>query len=200
MRLQAVSNCYILCINVKMVDTFAVKYPFWICAINLKKYVHVFLMTSRSQAVIWDYSRPKALKRWESITQSTGLLGPLPKAIGDEVTENPFIWHIMLSDKGTPVRFCWIPSHCGIERHESVDLLKQDTLDQDIEPLVTVHYADRKPLVNSYIHQWFQIKWDVTVHDRANEVVITWPRIGHAKATKSHILSRGYPNTCHPCV
>ena len=64
-----------------------------------------------------------------------------------------------------------------------------------------------------------QTKWDVAVHGRdlylvkptlgppkkfqhltrAEEVVITRLRIGHTKATKSHILSRGPPTTCHHC-
>ena len=34
---------------------------------------------------------------------------------------------------------------------------------------------------------------------RAEEVVITRLRIGHTKATNSHILSRGPPTTCHHC-
>ena len=62
-------------------------------------------------------------------------------------------------------------------------------------------------------------KWDVAVHGRdlypvkptlgppnkfqpltrAEEVVITRLRIGHTKATKSHILSRGPPTGCHHC-
>ena len=42
------------------------------------------------------------------------------QAIEGEDTDNSFICHIMsllwlLSDRGTRVRFCWIPSHCGIE-------------------------------------------------------------------------------------
>ena len=80
--LLAVSHGYILCMNFKMGDKFAVKYPFWVCATILNNYVHVFLMTSQIrwyqfQAVIQDYSRQNALKRWEPITQATGLLGPL---------------------------------------------------------------------------------------------------------------------------
>ena len=60
------------------------------------------------------------------------------QAIEGEDTENPFICHIMnllwfLSDKGTHVRFCWIPSHCGIEGNEKVDQLAEETLDQDID-------------------------------------------------------------------
>ena len=141
-----------------------------------------------------------------------------------EDTENPLICHIMnllwaLSDKGTRVSFCWVPSHCGIEGNEIVDQLAKETLDHDIDPLATVHYADLKPVVNSYIQQEVQIKWDVSIHGRdlyllkptlgppkkfkhltrAEEVVITRLRIGHTKATKSHILSRGPPTACQHC-
>ena len=146
------------------------------------------------------------------------------QATEGEDTENPFICHIMnmlwsLSDKGTYVRFCWIPSHCGIGGYEKVNQLAKESLDQDIDPLVSVHYTDLKPLVNSYIHQLVQTKWDVAVHGRdiyhmkptlglpnkfkhltrAEEVVITRLWIGHAKATKSHILSRGTPAACQHC-
>ena len=146
------------------------------------------------------------------------------QAIEGEDTENPFICHIMnllwsLSDKGTRIRFCWVPSHCGIDGNERVDQLAKETLDQDIDPLASVHYTDMKPLVNSYILKLVQTKWDVAVHGRdlylvkptlgppkkfqhltrAEEVVITRLRIGHTKATKSHILSRGPPNGCHHC-
>ena len=53
---------------------------------------------------------------------------PCLQAIKGEDTENPLICHIMnllwlLSDRGTHVRFCWIPSHCGIEGNERVDQL-----------------------------------------------------------------------------
>ena len=145
-------------------------------------------------------------------------------SIEGEDTENPLICHIMnllwsLSDKGTRVHFCWVPSHCGIDGNERVDQLAKETLDQDIDPLASVHYTDMKPLVNSYIQKLVQTRWDVAVHGRdlylvkptlglpkkfwyltrAEEVVITWLRIGHTKATKSHILSRGPPTGCHHC-
>ena len=144
--------------------------------------------------------------------------------IEGENTNNPLICQIMnllwaLSDKGTCVRFCWVPSHCGIEGNEMVNQLAKETLDHDIDPLTTVHFADLKPLVNSNIQQEVQIKWDVSIHGRdlyllkptlgppkrfrhltrAEEVVITRLRIGHTKATKSHILSRGPPTACQYC-
>ena len=146
------------------------------------------------------------------------------QAIEGEDTENPFICHIMnllwsLNDKGTLVRFCWVPSHCGIDGNERVDQLAKETLDQDIDPLASFHYTDMKPLVNSYIQKLVQTKWDVAAHGRdlylvkptlgppkqfqhltrAEEVVITRLRIGHTKTTKSHILSRGPPTGCHHC-
>ena len=125
----------------------------------------------------------------------------------------------LLSDNGTHVRFCWIPSHCGIEGNEKVDQLAKETLDQDIDTLASVHYKDLKPQVNSYIQKLVQTKWDVAVHGRdiylvkptlgppkkfqhltrAEEVVIIRLRIGHTKATKSHILFRGPPTACHHC-
>ena len=52
-------------------------------------------------------------------------MGPVClQAIEGKDTDNPFICHIMnllwlLNDKGTHVRFCWIPSHCGIGGNKS---------------------------------------------------------------------------------
>ena len=117
------------------------------------------------------------------------------------------------------MRFCWIPSHCGIEGNERADRLAKEALELDVDPTPTIHFADLKPLVNSYIQRLIQTKWDVSVHGRdlyllkptlgapkkfqyltrAEEVVITRLRIGHSKANKSHILTRGPPNTCHHC-
>ena len=146
------------------------------------------------------------------------------QAIAGEDSENPLICHNLnllwfLSDKGTHVRFCWIPCNCVIEGNKRVDQLAKETLDHDIEPLASVHYADLKPLVNSYIQQMVQVKWGVAVHGRdlyllkptlgppkkwkhltgVEEVVITWLRIGPTKVTKSHILSHGPPTACHHC-
>ena len=93
------------------------------------------------------------------------------QAIEGEDTEDPLICHIMnllwlLSDRGTHVRFCWIPSHYGIEGNERVDQLAKETLDQEIDPLAGVHYTDLKPLVNSFIQQLVRTKRDVAVHGR----------------------------------
>ena len=126
------------------------------------------------------------------------------------------IWHVNLL---WALSFCSVPSHCDIEGNEIVDQLAKETLDHDIDLLTTVHYADSKPLVNPYIQQEIQTKWDITIHGRdlylvkptlgppkkfkhltrADEVVITQLRIGNTKTTKSHILSPGPPTTCQHC-
>ena len=96
-----------------------------------------------------------------------------------------------LSDKGTHVRFCWVPSHCGIDGNERVDQLAKETLDQDIDPLASVHYTDMKPLVNSYIHKLVQTKWDVTVHGR--DLYLVKPSLGPPK--KFQHLTRSSTNS-----
>ena len=135
------------------------------------------------------------------------------------IKQTSFIYRMALSDKGIRVHSCWVPSHCGIEGNEIVDQLAKETLDHDIDPLTTIHYADLKPLVSSYIQKEVQIMWDVSIHGtdlyllkptrgppkifrhltRAEKVVITRLRIGHTKATKSHILSRRPPTACQHC-
>ena len=103
------------------------------------------------------------------------------QAIEGVDTENPSICHIMsllrlLSNKGTHVRFCSIPSHCDIEGNERVDQLAKETHGQDIDPLASIHYTDMKQLVNSYIQKWGQTKWDVAVHGR--DLYIVKPTLG----------------------
>ena len=47
-----------------------------------------------------------------------------------------------------------------------MDQLAKDTLDHGIDPLTTVHFADLEPLVNLYIQQEVQTKWDVSINSR----------------------------------
>ena len=146
------------------------------------------------------------------------------QAIQGEDTEHPLLCRIMnllwkLNDKGTHVKFCWIPSHCGIEGNEAADKLAKESLDLNIDVLLGIYHADLKPQVNAYLQQLTQVKWDVEVHGRdlyllkanlappdrykhlkrAEEVAMTRLRIGHCKTTKGHIVSRGPPAVCHHC-
>ena len=148
------------------------------------------------------------------------------QAIEGEDIENPLICNIMnllwlLIDKCARVRQCCIPSHCGIEGNDKGD----QSLDLDIDPLARVHYANLKPLINSYIQQLVQIKWggrvctsqrtlSLEANTRSTKEISVpnqswagcyhpasnwWIRIGDTKATESHIWSWGPPTTCHHC-
>ena len=76
------------------------------------------------------------------------------QAIEYDGIKNPFICCILnllwaLSDKGSRVRFYWMPCHCCIKGNGRVHQLAWETLEYDIDPLASVHYADLKPLINS---------------------------------------------------
>ena len=93
------------------------------------------------------------------------------QAIQGEDTEHPLMCRIMnlllkLSDKGTHVKLCWIPSKCGVEGNEAVDKLAKESLHLDIDALLGIYHADLKPLFKAYVQQLVQVKWDVEVHGR----------------------------------
>ena len=56
---------------------------------------------------------------------------------------------------------------------------QKKTLDHDIDPLASVHYADLKPLVNSFIQQLVHIKSDVAIHGR--DLHLLRPTLGPPK-------------------
>ena len=96
---------------------------------------------------------------------------------GDD-TENPFICHIMnllwlLSDKGTHVRFYWIPSHCGIGGNESVDQLANETFDHDTDPLTNALYADLKFWSTPISSSWFK--------SNGRDLYLLKPTLGHLR-------------------
>ena len=140
----------------------------------------------------------------------------------------PSVWHWIITKHGPSPSWCgsllWLnvlfAGNWGWRHQEPFYLpYHEPALVIEWQGHTCIHYADMKPLVNSYIQMLVQTQWDVAVHDRdiylvkptlgppkkfqhstrAEEVVITRIRIGHTKATKSHILSRGPPTGCHHC-
>ena len=99
----------------------------------------------------WDYSHQSGTELLPTRWPSTSWCGSL---LWLNVHIMNLLWS--LSDKGTRVCFCRVPSHCGIDGNERVDQLAEETLDQGIDPLASVHYTDMKPLINSYIPKLFK--------------------------------------------
>ena len=143
------------------------------------------------------------------------------QAIEGEDTENPFICHIMnllwlLSDRGTCS--CTPVALWHWDKWKSGPTSKRD-------PRPRYRPTGKCPLhrfeaTGQLLHSAVSSnQWDLAVHGwyiylmkpklgqpkkfqhltQAEEVVITRLRIGHTKATKSHILSRGPPAACHHC-
>ena len=131
--------------------------------------ITIFTAEATAITLSLDYYRYMDLVQHDVVVYSDSMF--CLQAIESEYTENPLVCHIMnllwaLGDKGTHVRFCWLPSHCGIEGNEIEDQLAKETLDYDIDPLTTIHNTDLKTVVNSYIQQEVQIKCDVFIHGR----------------------------------
>ena len=120
----------------------------------------IFAAEATTITLALDYYRHMEPVRHDVVVYSDSM--SCLQAIEGENSVNPLICNIMdllwlLSGNGTHVRFCWIPSHCGIEGNEKVDQLAKDSLDHDIDLLARVPYADLKPLINSYISSsWFR--------------------------------------------
>ena len=77
-----------------------------------------------------------------------------------------------------------------------MDQLAKETLEHDINPLTTVHYADLKPLVNSYIKQEVQTKWDVSIHGR--DLHLVKPTLGPPKKFQHLTRSCNNPTSNWP--
>ena len=141
----------------------------------------IFAAEATATSLAWNYYQHMGPVHHDVVVYSDSM--SCFQAIEGEDTGNPFICHIMnllwsLSDKATRVRFCWVPSHCGIDGIERVDQLAKETLDQDTDPPANVHYTDMKPLV-IYIQKSVQTKWDVAVHGR--DLYIVKPTLGPPK-------------------
>ena len=104
------------------------------------------------------------------------------QVIEGEDNEDPFICHIMnllwlLNDKGTHVHFCWIASHC-IKGNERVDHLAKELWPWH-RPTGKCPLCRFEALVNFYIEQLVQIKWDVAVH--GTDLYLLKPTLGPPK-------------------
>ena len=142
---------------------------------------------------------------WHVIVIYSDLLSCL-QAIQGEDTEHPLMCCIMnllwkLGDKGAHVKFCRIPSHCGIEGNEAVDKLAKESLDLDIDTPLGIYHAGLKPQVNAYVQQLMQVKWDVEVHGRDLYLMkanLTPPfRYKHLKSAEEVIMTQHWTLQSH---
>jgi ribonuclease HI len=131
---------------------------------------------------------------------------------------HPLISHILnlldkLKSRGFSIRFCWVPSHVGIQGNEEADRAAKSASNYMNFPLP---HRDAKNYLKVVTQEKWQRTWDTLLHNklrsikdrieywnsqqsRREDVVITRLRIGHARYTHRHLLLGETAPTCVHC-
>ena len=123
-----------------------------------------------------------------------------------------------VEQSGKSVRFCWIPSHVGIEGNELADAAARRAAAAPCTRRLPLPARDFYPLVRPFMLSKWQAEWDLCVRNklrelkptlepwqsclqgnRFQEVVLCRLRIGHTYATHSYLLSGGEQPLCNRC-
>ena len=117
----------------------------------------------------------------------------------------------VLTNEGYIIKFCWIPSHVGIQGNEIADKLAKAALNNPELTQRTVPYTDFIPKVKTYIRNLWKQRWIKNKSDmdngnklfmfnpdiqpfyinglcRKDGVVIHRIRIGHSRLTHSFLM------------
>ena len=138
------------------------------------------------------------------------------ESINNQETKNPIMITILdtlqeLKKKRFIIKFCWIPSHIGIQGNEKADQFAKAGLRLRNEPNhYKIPYTDYIPKVKTYIRNLWQNRWDhkhnrvrpIKLHNiipsikpfyiynvsRKDEVIIHRLRIGHTRLTHKYLM------------
>ena len=125
--------------------------------------------------------------------------------------ENPLIVNIFnklnLLIHSKKVRFCWIPSHIGIQGNDKADSLVKAAINKTPDKNIKTPYTDLKPKIKQIVTKKWPQLWDDNPHNkffqiqpilkerkldpnntRRGETTRTRLRIGHTQLTHSFIL------------
>jgi kelch-like protein 2/3 len=118
-----------------------------------------------------------------------------------------------LTHLGFSIKFCWIPSHVGIQGNELVDRAAKTAV--DYLPF-DLPYYDMKNLLTATVYSEWQQSWSKqlgnklyavksqitvwpSITSRKHDVIITRLRIGHTRFTHRHLLIGESTPTCSHC-
>ena len=126
------------------------------------------------------------------------------------------------------VALCWVPGHAGIEGNELADQGAKRALRREVAPQFQIPHQDLYPVVNAFVKQRWQRRWDMShakrpikLHTiqpslppsstqttipnltRREECVYHRLRIGHTRITHKYLFEQRGPNkippSCHFC-
>ena len=76
------------------------------------------------------------------------------------------------------LEFCWVPSHRKIEGNEKADKAAERARGRLPDSQYELPYTDLYPLVESFIQQKWQHRWETADSDRPNKLFAIQPEIG----------------------
>jgi kelch-like protein 2/3 len=116
------------------------------------------------------------------------------------------------------VKFCWVPSHIGIQGNEKADMAAKAALQRPVVTNIKIPYTDFKQSIVSHFTTLWQNQWNNSafnkLHEikptigitkvprsftRRDEVVLHRVRIGHTYLTHSFLLKTEPAPECNPC-
>ena len=90
---------------------------------------------------------------------------------------NEIIQQILNKSRKT-LEFCWVPSHRGIEGNVKADKAAERARERERDDQFEIPYTDLYPLVESFVRQKWQERWEEADLNRANKLFAIQPEVG----------------------
>ena len=144
------------------------------------------------------------------------------QAIGQFNTNNQIVqeileWVYLIENRGKEIKFCWVPSHVGVEGNERADSLAKQAINGIVRNDFALPVKDMYPSIRHLIEDVWRFYWELENQKmkevarstrpwkyqdmkRSEEVSLCRLRIGHTRLTHGFLMSREPPPFCEDCL